>query len=861
MQWVLWVALAASVAALFIPWRDLSKDLGTWIPRAIVLLQIQPFLILTFLFIVDSTTYDLVRLYGGGSMPLLYKISAVWASREGPILLWAGLIALCGLFFQIKGRGDSAILMRKIVNGVVLTILTLALIMRPFRLAQSTWRGELNPLLQTDLMVLHPPLIYLFYSLCIIVMIQALTFILSEEDIAPSKFKKDILPAARAAFAVGTLGIGLGGLWAYTVLDWGGYWAWDPVETASLLPWVCLLLLLHLRVSPGKKVAKWAIPLAILPGWFTIHATMVTRANGVWTSVHTFVSDELNGRSDTAIGRVIDLQGEGVAGTEITTYLIALITILITTIAWLVTSQTGLGDEKRWRLVSRYSLFFILVIPLSRFVTVDLFGAEISWIELLPSVLLFLLASSSIIALISPPNTILPNLFDNNEKLFSMVAILLLSYFIQDMVVAFLLCILMILKISEQCNSGIQSENANGNLGNFWAVAAVIVILTATYAFLIEVTIAGIALLIFLWPILLKESDEEEQSLKDRLLQFCTRKEQMRLALYTPIMIGAIFLSLTWMLMIASIDGASLAMHEMFGGPLILLVAAALATYSWKDTVPSKWIPMLLLGFIALGIILGNILNLPLTGDSNAQFSEVVSRGDVAWLLLPMMIVAIPSLIRLTYDLSRKTIEGYSTAKLRSSLAHAAHVGILLLLVGHIFTTTLVDRTDSSHQVILVQDDQVTHDGLHLTFIEWTILSSDDEDFSERFKVGDGFIGAEIEVRDEAGTLLGTVNPGMLRFDDSNGFPRSEVARHSTWTGDTIFIFDWSQTQELGNASDTIDMASGEMELDRVRLTVYHLPGSHLVWAGWLIIMLSTFTLWISSIPRSKEAKTTSAET
>ena len=226
-----------------------------------------------------------------------------------------------------------------------------------------------------------------------------------------------------------------------------------------------------------------------------------------------------------------------------------------------------------------------------------------------------------------------------------------------------------------------------------------------------------------------------------------------------------------------------------------------------------------------------------------------------------MMIVAIPSLIRLTYNLSRKTIEGYSTAKLRSSLAHAAHVGILLLLVGHIFTTTLVDRTDSSHQVILVQDDQVTHDGLHLTFIEWTILSSDDEDFSERFKVGDGFIGAEIEVRNEAGTLLGTVNPGMLRFDDSNGFPRSEVARHSTWTGDTIFIFDWSQTQELGNASDTIDMASGEMELDRVRLTVYHLPGSHLVWAGWLIIMLSTFTLWISSIPRSKEPKTTSAET
>ena len=861
MQWVLWAALAASVATFFIPWRDLSDNLGKWLPRAIVLLQIQPFIILTFLFVTDSTSYDIVRLYGGGSMPLLYRISAVWAGREGPTLLWAGLLALCGLFFQIKGRSDSAILMRKIVNGAILTILTLALIMRPFRLAQSSWRGELNPLLQTDLMVIHPPLIYLFYSLCMVVMLQALTYILSEEEGVASKVRVGVLPAARAAFTVGTLGIGLGGLWAYTVLDWGGYWAWDPVETASLLPWVCLLLLLHLRVSPGKEAPKWAIPLAILPGWFSIQATMVTRANGVWASVHAFIGDELDGQSDSAIGRLVELQGDGLAGTEVTTYLVALVTILIITVAWLVISQSGLGEQKRWRQASRYSLFFILAIPLSCFVTVDLFGAEISWIELLPSALLFLLASSSLIALFAPPDTILPNLFDSNEKLISMVAILLLTYVIQDVTVAVLLCVLMLLKVSVRSSSSEQSNNINSNSDNFWTVAAVIVILTSTYAFLIEVFSAGMALLVFLWPILLKESDEEEQSLKDRLSQFCSRKEQQRLARYAPIVIGAIFLSLTWMLMIASIDGASLAMHEMFGGPLILLVAAALATYSWKETVPSRWVPLLLLGFIVLGILLGALLNIPLAGDSNAQFSDVVTRGDVVWLLLPMMVVAIPSLIRLVYDLSRKTIDGYSTAKLRSALAHTAHVGIILLLVGHLFTTTLVDRANSSHQVVLVQDDQVSHEGLHLTFTEWTIISSDDETFSDRFKVGDGFLGAEIEVRDESGKLLDTVNPGMLRFDDSNGFPRSEVARYSSWSGDTIFIFDWSQTQELGNASDTIDMASGEVELDRVRLTVYHLPGSHLVWAGWLIIILSTFTIWISSILSTKGRKMASTGT
>jgi cytochrome c-type biogenesis protein CcmF len=123
--------------------------------------------------------------------------------------------------------------------------------MRPFRLAQSSWRGELNPLLQTDLMVFHPPLVFLFYSLCIVVMLKALASVLSDEKVDESQLREMVTPPARVALVVGTFGVGLGGRWAYTVLDWGGYWAWDPVETASLLPWLSLLLLLHLRVTPG----------------------------------------------------------------------------------------------------------------------------------------------------------------------------------------------------------------------------------------------------------------------------------------------------------------------------------------------------------------------------------------------------------------------------------------------------------------------------------------------------------------------------------------------------------------------------------------------------------------------------------
>jgi hypothetical protein len=187
---------------------------------------------------------------------------------------------------------------------------------------------------------------------------------------------------------------------------------------------------------------------------------------------------------------------------------------------------------------------------------------------------------------------------------------------------------------------------------------------------------------------------------------------------------------------------------------------------------------------------------------------------------------------------------------MRSALAHTAHVGILLLLVGHIFTTTLIDRTDPAHQVVLVQGQQVSHEGFQLTFDKWTVLSPDDAEFNERFSVGDGFLGAKIDIYDEQGIYLGSVNPGMLRFDGSNSFPRSEVDRYTSLSGDTVFIFDWSQTQALGNASGIMDIDSGEVGLDRVRLTVYHLSGSHLVWAGWLIIVLSTLGIAATSFQR-----------
>jgi cytochrome c-type biogenesis protein CcmF len=839
MQLLLWLAIAASVAGLVAPWNNLTKQQKVWMPRLFAFIQILPFCALSWLFIADSTDYDLVRLYGGSNMPITYRISAVWAGREGPTLLWAGLLSLCGLAFSAKGNAPHSILFRRLINGAVLTIFSIALMMHPFRLAQSSWRGEMNPLLQTDLMVIHPPLVFLFYSLCMVVMFKALAAVLSDEKMDDSQLHELVLPPARVALIVGTIGVGLGGLWAYTVLDWGGYWAWDPVETASLLPWLCLLLLLHLRITPGGKNRGFALPLAVLPGWFSIHATMVTRANGVWASVHAFVAQDTGSQSDSAIMRIIDLQGSGVAGSEVTTYLMALVVIMAITVAVMVNRQASLGGIKELRRVSRMSIWLILLLPLSRLVTVDLFGAEISLIEQIPSGLLLLLGCASLVSLMLPPNPAGARLFASRGDAFSMAGVVILAVYLDEAVVATLLILLMLLKTSSEKDSD-----------NVWTIAGVIVILTSVYAFLIDIYAGAIGLALFIWPLLVMEvEDGEEQSLKQRLSEFFIRRIQLRYALFGPMLVGGTFFALTWMLMIASVDGTSLAMHEMFGGPLILFIAAALATYSWKDTVPERFVPILLAGFIGLGIVLGFVLNIPLPGDSSSLFSDSINRGAVAWLLLPTLIVAIPSVIRLSYDLSRRAAKGYSPAKMRSALAHAAHAGILLLLVGHIFTTTLVNRSDPAHQVVLAQGQRVSHEGYQLEFTEWIVLIPGDEEFEQRFSVGDGFLGAGIEIYDEGGNWLGTVNPGMLRFDGSN-FPRSEVDRYTSFTGDTVFIFDWSQTQALGNESGMMDLNTGEVGLDRVRLTVYHLTGSHMVWAGWLIIILATIGIAITSIPR-----------
>ena len=297
--------------------------------------QTAPFILLVIAFIIDDSSLKLVTEYGGSDLPILYRISAVWGGRSGPLLLFASLISIVTWFMTDREELDYDV---RIMHGFTLGILFISWFLGPFEVSEGVIPSELNPLLQTDLMVIHPPVVFSYYALCIATASVAMGGVIHQ------KSAKEIHDAqlhwARAAFFIGTIGIGLGGLWAYTVLDWGGYWAWDPVETGSILPWFALLLIVHARsTSDTSKSIQISPALGLISGALAIHATLVTRANGVWASVHAFAADGLGTESHDPYVRVMYIIDASPIGFELACYMVAILILGFFAIYFLVNQQ------------------------------------------------------------------------------------------------------------------------------------------------------------------------------------------------------------------------------------------------------------------------------------------------------------------------------------------------------------------------------------------------------------------------------------------------------------------------------------------------------------------------------------------
>jgi cytochrome c-type biogenesis protein CcmF len=232
--------------------------------------------------------------------PMLYKVTGVWGSHEGSMMLWVLMLTLFGGLVAALGRSlPPTLRARTLAIQGLLGFGTLAFIIgtsNPFaRLIPAPLDGrDLNPLLQDPGLAFHPPFLYFGYVGFSITYSFAIAALL--EGRIGAAWARWVRPWALTAWCGLTIGIAMGSWWAYYVLGWGGWWYWDPVENASFMPWLLGTALLHSAavVEKRESLQRWTVLLAILTFGMSLIGTFLVRS-GVLTSVHSFAIDPTRG--------------------------------------------------------------------------------------------------------------------------------------------------------------------------------------------------------------------------------------------------------------------------------------------------------------------------------------------------------------------------------------------------------------------------------------------------------------------------------------------------------------------------------------------------------------------------------------
>jgi cytochrome c-type biogenesis protein CcmF len=258
------------------------------------------YLALTYAHVVSDFSLANVVENSHSAKPLIYKISGVWGNHEGSMLLWVLVLSVFAAAVALFSRAMPDDLKANVLGVqswiAAAFLLFILLTSNPFaRLAMPPIEGDdLNPLLQDPGLAIHPPLLYLGYvGLSMTFSFAAAALISGRIDAVWARF---VRPWTLIAWISLTLGIAMGSYWAYYTLGWGGFWFWDPVENASLMPWLAATALLHSAAVMEKRDALkiWTIFLAILAFSLSLIGTFLVRS-GVLTSVHAFASDPQRG--------------------------------------------------------------------------------------------------------------------------------------------------------------------------------------------------------------------------------------------------------------------------------------------------------------------------------------------------------------------------------------------------------------------------------------------------------------------------------------------------------------------------------------------------------------------------------------
>src|SRR6202046_2290094 len=254
------------------------------------------FAILEDAFYRNDFSFNVVAGHSSTTTPTFYKLAAAWSSQEGSLLLWVFLLSVWSsliLFLVRKRAPEITAYATAVLLGFAAFFTSLATFWaNPFYTSANppTEGAGLDPLLLHPSMMIHPPMLYSGYTLLTVPFAFAvgalITGRLGAEWIALTR------RFALAAWLFLGIGILLGARWSYTELGWGGYWAWDPVENAALMPWLCVTAYIHsIMIQEERGMLKvWNPSLILLAGTMAIIGTFLVRS-GILSSIHAFVSD------------------------------------------------------------------------------------------------------------------------------------------------------------------------------------------------------------------------------------------------------------------------------------------------------------------------------------------------------------------------------------------------------------------------------------------------------------------------------------------------------------------------------------------------------------------------------------------
>ncbi|MEQ7872846.1 heme lyase CcmF/NrfE family subunit [Sphingomonas sp. ASV193] len=301
----LWVAAALSALQLAMACGLTGPDgRGRTAMRAVALpqalLTLAAFAALIAVFVRSDMSVLLVAENSNSAKPLLYRFAGTWGNHEGSMLMWVTILSIAGLAVALfERRLDARTLSFTIGAQAALALGFFAFLLiasNPFtRLDPAPVDGQgLNPLLQDPGLAFHPPTLYLGYVGLSVAFSLGVGALLSRE-VGPA-LARAMRPWVLGAWIFLTIGITAGSYWAYYELGWGGWWFWDPVENASLMPWLAATALLHsLNVLAARNSLKaWTLMLALVAFSMSMVGTFLVRS-GILTSVHAFAVDPRRG--------------------------------------------------------------------------------------------------------------------------------------------------------------------------------------------------------------------------------------------------------------------------------------------------------------------------------------------------------------------------------------------------------------------------------------------------------------------------------------------------------------------------------------------------------------------------------------